>query len=220
MNIVLRMLAITASWSEQLQSSVSKLCQATLDNSGTDALRTQQALDHLLRQYPSEKVALQLLTLLLNLVPSLPNPQPRNLSSADETNYALYTQVERVAASLFSDTPLLRSLVNHVVPSFLVTPLFDLPAQSPIERAKVEMLSDIIGGAFILAINRKDKDVTTQLDRLARSIKSQMEKTKSEKGGDVDHPSLSRVFLERLSSYESLRDTSEVFSKLSLSLLS
>lgn len=220
MNIVLRMLAITASWSEQLQSSVSKLCQASLDTSGTDALQTRQALDHLLRQYPSEKVALQLLTLLLNLVPSLPNPQPRNLSSADETNYALYTQVERVAASLFSDAPLLRSLVNHVVPSFLVTPLFDLPAQSPIERAKVEMLSDIIGGAFILAINRKDKDVTTQLDRLARSIKSQMEKTKSEKGGDVDNPTLLRVFLERFSSYESLRDTSEVFSKLSLSLLS
>lgn len=84
----------------------------------------------------------------------------------------------------------------------------------------MEMLSDVVGGAFILAINRKDKDVTTQLERLAQNLKSPVEKAKSEIGGDNDNPTLLRVFVEHLSSYRSLVDSSDHFSKLSLSLLS
>jgi len=219
-SFVLRFPSTTGPWSEQLRVNLVKLCQAPLDNSGTDALRTRQALDHLLRQQPSEKVALQVLTHLLTLVPSLPIPQPRKLSPADEANYALYHKIERAGSTLFSETPLLYSLVNDIVPPFLSTPTFNSPAQTYIERTKVEMLSDVVGGAFILALNRKNEDIKTQLDRLAQNLKSPVERAKSELGGDNDNPTLLRVFVERLSSYQSLVDSSDHFSKLSLSLLS
>ncbi|GAA5876534.1 hypothetical protein JCM16303_003571 [Sporobolomyces ruberrimus] len=212
----------TASWSDQLRHHLTALSQGAKADASSDATLVQQAVSHLVR-YSPEKAAFQIVSILLPLAPDLWNPPPRTLTPTDEIACVLRTQVERTGAAVFCESfPLLSSLVNRVLPAFLSNPLFSLSAKDPVERARVEMLSDIVGGAFVANLAAPEDEgtdqVVTLLNRLAEDLGPILKKTQ-EVGGDgeedMDRPPLPRVFVDRLASFEPLTVASEALARLS-----
>jgi hypothetical protein len=214
---------ITASWFDQLGRHLMLLAKGASPDAVLDAVLIRQAITRLLLQRSPDKSAHAVLSNLLTLVPLSPYPQPRTLSAQEEQDFASRIQIERTGAAIFAEsTSLLHSLVNQVLPRLLSTPSFSLPAKEPIERSKVEVLADIVGGAFTISLSGTDskekKGAAAQLDRLALNLQSLVSKVATNgHDGDTDGAvTLAKVFVERLSSYESLTLASETFSKLAV----
>ena len=210
-----------ASWSEQLSQNLDNLIRDSSTPMTIHAGLVRQATYRLLQQHSPERIVFQILSRLLSLTPTLPNPLPRTLTPEDEQDLIIWTRIERAGSGLFSESPsLLYSFVNDVLPAFLSNSSFHNPAKDPVERTKVEMLSDILGGAFTLSLagaREKEKArVVLQLDRLAGDLVSLLSKKSApSEEEDLDTPMLAKVFVDRLTSYKPLLAASKQFSLLS-----
>ncbi|GAA5975572.1 hypothetical protein JCM5350_002653 [Sporobolomyces pararoseus] len=211
----------SASWSEQLSQNLDNLIRDSSTPMTIHAGLVRQATYRLLQQHSPERIVFQILSRLLSLTPTLPNPLPRTLTPEDEQDLIIWTRIERAGSGLFSESPsLLYSFVNDVLPAFLSNSSFHNPAKDPVERTKVEMLSDILGGAFTLSLagaREKEKArVVLQLDRLAGDLVSLLSKKSApSEEEDLDTPMLAKVFVDRLTSYKPLLAASKQFSLLS-----
>ncbi|GAA5931433.1 hypothetical protein JCM1841_001666 [Sporobolomyces salmonicolor] len=161
-------------WQQQLLVDLSALCDPALNRATPSAplriLAVHESLSHVLHDSrPSSTVTL-LLSHLLFLVRPLPFPPPRAASAADLARYQGWLRIERIGAALLSSSssssssssfPFLVALVREVLP----TTLRDLASRRrrpaghdrghdapALERAKTEMLADVVGGAFVQAL--------------------------------------------------------------------
>ncbi|GAA5953116.1 hypothetical protein JCM3765_007417 [Sporobolomyces pararoseus] len=211
----------SASWSEQLSQNLDKLVRDSTADTTTYIASIRQATSRLLQQHSPDRITLLILSRLLSLAPTLPDPLPRTITLQVEQKIIAWTRVERTGSALFSEFPsLLNSLVNQVLPTFLSNPSFLQPAKDPLEKNKVEMLSDILGGSFTLSLAKaREKEkagVVLQLDRLAADLASLKSKAiAGSKEEDLDAPLLASVFISRLTSYDTLSAASKSFSRLS-----
>ncbi|GAA6007017.1 hypothetical protein JCM11491_001479 [Sporobolomyces phaffii] len=215
------------SWSDVLRSHLAALVQnSSSPEASLEAALVQHALSHLGLERSPDKVALQILSHLLALVPTLPTPPPRVLRQDQEAPYGLRIRLERVGAAIFSGSPpLFHSLVNHLLPSYLSSRSDGVSAGDGFDQTEVEMVSDIVGGTFTLALSTTDEraraEAVLHLERLAHVCKrtlAQGDGVAREEG--LDRPTLARVFVDRLTSYESLLKSSNTLSVLSTRPLS
>ncbi|GAA5903364.1 uncharacterized protein JCM6883_004982 [Sporobolomyces salmoneus] len=218
----------STSWSDQLKEHLPLLARSGPEQDTTlEAFLIRQALARL--EFAPEKLSSTIISTLLSMTPALPNVTPRRLSEEEERDYMLWSQIERVGSSIFSESPsMLYPLLNNVVPSLLSSPTITLRPKTAMERNKIEMLGDIVGGACTVALSQADdegnKSAVTQLDRLAEDLRIVLKRkavngvAEEEEEEDSDDPKLKTVFVARLTSYDSLSAASSTFSSLSSSL--